>query len=54
MFQNTIIGIEQKCASKETNKKEHWKENHRGKTNYFTGKYATSWAKFFIAFVNIL
>ena len=23
-------------------KSEHWKENHRGKTNYFTGKYATS------------
>ena len=35
-------------------KNEHWNENHRRKTNYFIGKYATSLVRFFIVFVNIL
>ena len=41
-------------TEKKQTKNERWKENHRRKTNYFDGKYATSLVRFFIAFVNIL
>ena len=43
-----------RTLEKKQTKNERWKENHRRKTNYFIGKYATSWVRFFIAFVNIL
>ena len=45
MFQKIISGSQHKCSStfeKKQTKNECWKENHRRKTNYFIGKYATS------------
>ena len=44
MFQNIIRGNEVfiRTFEKKQTKNERWKENHRGKTNYFIGKYATS------------
>ena len=39
---------------KKQTKNEHWKKNHRRKTNFFIGKYAILWKDFFIAFVYVL